>query len=384
MPAAVRYSDLPTTSSGKAAPQPAGISVVAACASHCGTEQMSDSVLPVIDLGSFLASGDTSVARAVADLLAETGCLVVRDPRVQQQDNDTFLNTMETYFDRPDKAQDTRPELSYQVGATPEGTERPRILSDPAMRRGVEQMPDASKPALPNGPDVKWRFMWRVGPRPAATAYPELNAEPVVPAGIPGWAETLDGWGCKMLAAAEAVAELAAVGFGLDRRAFVERMQHGPHLLSPTGVDLQKHGQLGTVYAGYHYDLNFLTIHGKSRFPGLYVWLRDGRRVAVRIPDGCLLLQAGKQLEWLTGGTVQAGMHEVVCTPATQAAAADAAAAGLPVWRVSSTVFSHIASDQPLQPLGRFATPDTVAAYPALPAGDYVQQELRTIKLSGN
>lgn len=29
----------------------------------------------------------------------------------------------------------------------------------------------------------------------------------------------------------------------------------------------------------YHYDLNFMTIHGKSRFPGLYIWLRDGRKV---------------------------------------------------------------------------------------------------------
>lgn len=64
-------------------------------------------------------------------------------------------------------------------------------------------------------------------------------------------------------------------------------------------------------YAGYHYDLNFLTIHGKSRFPGLFVWLRDGRRVAVQIPAGCLFIQAGKQLEWLTGGYVKAGMHEV-------------------------------------------------------------------------
>lgn len=53
------------------------------------------------------------------------------------------------------------------------------------------------------------------------------------------------------------------------------------------------------------------TIHGKSRFPGLFIWLTDGRRVPVRVPDGCLLLQAGKQLEWLTAGAVKAGMHEV-------------------------------------------------------------------------
>jgi hypothetical protein len=49
----------------------------------------------------------------------------------------------------------------------------------------------------------------------------------------------------------------------------------------------------------------------RSRFPGLSVWLADGRRLPVSIPPGCLLCQAGKQLEWLTGGHVTAGMHEV-------------------------------------------------------------------------
>ena len=77
------------------------------------------------------------------------------------------------------------------------------------------------------------------------------------------------------------------------------------------GVDLDKYGAAGTCYAGYHYDLNFLTIHGKSRFPGLAVWLQDGRRMPVSIPDGCLLIQAGKQIEWLTNGYIRGGMHEV-------------------------------------------------------------------------
>ena len=49
--------------------------------------------------------------------------------------------------------------------------------------------------------------------------------------------------------------------------------------------------QQGTVLAAIHYDLNFMTIHGKSRFPGLYVWSRTGKKMAVRIPDGCLLVQ---------------------------------------------------------------------------------------------
>ena len=84
------------------------------------------------------------------------------------------------------------------------------------------------------------------------------------------------------------------------------------------GCDLDAHGRPDTCIAGFHYDLNFLTIHGKSRFPGLFVWLRDGRRVPVAIPQGCLLLQAGKQLEWLTAGHVRAGMHEVWLQPHIQ------------------------------------------------------------------
>ena len=105
---------------------------------------------------------------------------------------------------------------------------------------------------------------------------------------------------------------MLALGFGLERDAFTQRMRLGAHLLAPTGADLDKYGKLGTVYAGYHYDLNFLTIHGKSRYPGLFIWLRDGTKIPVKIPDGCLLLQAGKQMEWLTGGSVQTGYHEVI------------------------------------------------------------------------
>lgn len=40
----------------------------------------------------------------------------------------------------------------------------------------------------------------------------------------------------------------------------------------------------------------------------------------VRVPKDCLLLQAGKQFEWLTGGHVMAGFHEVVVAEDTLAA----------------------------------------------------------------
>jgi isopenicillin N synthase-like dioxygenase len=79
----------------------------------------------------------------------------------------------------------------------------------------------------------------------------------------------MDTWGNKLLDASHQVAEMAAIGMGLDRSTFLTRMQGGAHLLSPTGSDLEKN-DVGAVFAGFHHDICFLTIHGKSRFPGLF------------------------------------------------------------------------------------------------------------------
>ena len=71
------------------------------------------------------------------------------------------------------------------------------------------------------------------------------------------------------------VAEMAAVGMDLERTTFSKMLDGGQHKLAPTGSDLKKYGK-GTIFAGHHYDFNFLTIHGKSRYPGLFAWLRTG------------------------------------------------------------------------------------------------------------
>ncbi|CAM9649512.1 unnamed protein product, partial [Sphacelaria rigidula] len=222
------------------------------------------------------------------------------------------------------------------------------------------------------------------GPRPAKTTFQQLNAPPVVPEGFEGWSDVMDTWGNKMIGALEVVARLCATGLGLEADALTSLMHEGPHLLAPTGSDFGKYGSLGKVLAGFHYDLNLLTIHGKSRFPGLSIWLRDGRRRAVSVPDGCLLVQAGKQLERLTGGHVLAGFHEVAVSEATLETIRKKREAGLSLWRISSTCFGHVASDKVLRPLGTFATEETLAKYPPISAGDMVQEELRAINLAAS
>lgn len=244
-------------------------------------------------------------------------------------------------------------------------------------------MPEQHRPHPIKGSDPKWRFFWRIGERPATSPFEDLNAEPVLPKAFPQWAGTMDSWGHQMLAAVTTCAEMAAVGFELPADAFTKLMVQGPHLLAPTGSDLNKYSEVGTVLAGWHNDLNLLTIHGKSRYPGLFVWLRDGSKMAVKVPRGCLLVQAGLQMEHLTGGAVQAGMHEVVVLPETVAAAEAAKARSRPPWRVSSTLFAHVASHQTLTPLApTFATADAAAAYPSTTAGEQVMAVLQKIALS--
>eukprot|EP00698_Gefionella_okellyi_P003592 TRINITY_DN13377_c0_g1_i1.p1 TRINITY_DN13377_c0_g1~~TRINITY_DN13377_c0_g1_i1.p1 ORF type:complete len:357 (-),score=74.92 TRINITY_DN13377_c0_g1_i1:40-1110(-) len=346
--------------------------------------------VPVIDLTTWLgrkSDSDTDVvglAKTVADCLRTTGVLIVRDPRVSEADNNRFVDMFENYYEQPYdvKMKDVRPHLHYQVGATPEFTEEARCNHDPECQKMIDDQPVEHRAHKSEGPDPKWRFFWRVGPRPEKTAFKELNAECVLPAAFPEWQNVCDMWGSKMLGAIDEVAQLAALGLDLPRDTFKEMLNCGPHLLAPTGSDLGRFGKKDTVFAGFHTDLNFMTIHGKSRFPGLYIWLRDGRKISLAIPDGCLLVQAGMQLEYATGGAILAGWHEVVVSERTIQAVEAAKAAGRSVWRVSSTLFSHVASDVTLQPLQHFATPEANEKYPPIATGEFVTKELNRIKLA--
>jgi isopenicillin N synthase-like dioxygenase len=339
--------------------------------------------LPVIDFNKFIHKSEDPEAyeeecSKVADCLHKYGIVVLRDPNVVEENNETFLSMMESYFEGSDGVRDAHPEVHYQVGVTPELTEKPR---NHCTRMGALGPDDKPLSPCPPEKDPKWRFFWRIGPDAEKTEFPDLNMAPVIPPEFPQWTEVMNMWGEKMKDACFTLAEMAAVGFHLDKEAFTSRMLYGPHLLAPTGSDFNKYGTLGTVLAGYHYDLNFMTIHGKSRFPGLNAWTREGKKVNVVVPDGCLILQAGKQLEYLTAGHVMAGFHEVIVTKDTRRVIEQRSEAGKSLWRVSSTLFSQIQSDQILQPLAPFDQLEGSEKFPPIKAGHQVQQELQAIEL---
>jgi isopenicillin N synthase-like dioxygenase len=309
----------------------------------------------------------------------------MRDPRVSEEDNNHFIDVIERYFDRPEEnvRKDCRPDIAYQVGPTPEGVEVPRCTVDVKCKELIQSFPDEHKPKIPTGPDHKWRFLHRIGDRPMNTKFPSLNERPVEPEGFPEWIDTLNRWGNKLLICAFTLAEMLEVGLDLPKGSFTNLMVNGPHLLAPTASDLDKYG-LGTILAGFHQDLNFLTFHGKSRFAGLFVWLRDGTKMPVVVPNGCILAQAGMELEHLTGGYIKAGYHEVIISEKTIQQVEVARKEKKHLWRISSTLFSHISSDSTLTVLYGTEEEKQLARqkYKDILAGDHVNNELKFIKLS--
>ncbi|UPK90854.1 hypothetical protein LCI18_001789 [Fusarium solani-melongenae] len=387
--------------------------------------------LPVIDLDVYLNNPLDSEAvqaecRKAADALITYGALVLHDSRVSEQDNSTFLDILEDYFAQPeeDLRKDEKPELSYQIGVTLENTEKPKCAVDEPCLDVIQRLHPSQRPLdiSAHSPDPKCRFFWRMAEIPPfKTEFPGLNASNIVPEAPhikERWTPAMNQWGTSMKNAVSKLAEMTAVGLDLPAEFFSDAGRYGfdlppntmpysrthlfyrPHLLAPTASDLNKYGEKDTILAGFHTDLNFLTIHGRSRYPGLHIWARNtGNRIPVKIPPGnYLLVQAGKQIEHITGGLIKAGFHEVVVNEKTIETIEKRKREfpDRPLVRISSTLFWHLGSDFDLVPVPKLAQrakevrekqeelgrdEGREGEYPAMKVGRQVQEELKHIAL---
>ena len=96
---------------------------------------MSDADIPIIDVDKYLnqKEGWEEECKKVAESFHKYGICKMRDPRVNEKDNDDYIDMVERYFDHVSKKfyagetlKDIRQDLCYQTGATPEGIEKAR------------------------------------------------------------------------------------------------------------------------------------------------------------------------------------------------------------------------------------------------------------------
>ena len=132
--------------------------------------------VPCIDLTKYMGQDQNSeevqsLCKQVAESFHKYGILIIKDPRAVEEDNNEYIDLMEKYFESRgnilysgEQLDDAKPEYHYQVGVCPENQE---IARDHAKRMAVYT--EENKPVSPVVPvyDAKWRFMWKIGERPA-------------------------------------------------------------------------------------------------------------------------------------------------------------------------------------------------------------------------
>ena len=137
------------------------------------------------------------------------------------------------------------------------------------------------------------------------------------------------------------------------------------------------------VMAEVHDDLGFITGHFQPNVPGcLNAWTREGKKFRVVVPKGYMLYQAAQEMQHTTGGVVLAGMHEVVVGEGLEDLRKQAHAGGHDLWRVTTTVFFHAASENSVGPRAHFRTSEALAIYPDMTGGEHLDAGIRKIGLS--
>ena len=107
---------------------------------------------PIIEMQAFFERESNPnwqlECRKVAYSFHKFGICIVRDPRVAHEENDSYIDMVERYFEAISEdyyaggqLADSRPELSYQVGVTPESMEKARDYEEIA-----NGLPEVDKP----------------------------------------------------------------------------------------------------------------------------------------------------------------------------------------------------------------------------------------------
>lgn len=319
--------------------------------------------------------------------LKEYGFLCMKNPYYDKQLHTNYTKIMQEYFEKRSEAylhkgysHEIKPSINFQRGLTPHMyAKQQRNFEE--FRNSIKLKEDQPiSPIFPE-PDRCWRYLQWI--KEDNISYPKDLPENLVITDIKNFNSICHEWGSRLVKTARLVAEMLEIAMGLETNTFNKLLDGGEHILSPTGTDLTILEE-NKVISQLHYDLNFLTIHGPSSYPGLYIWLNGEapKKLSVIAPEGCFLIQNGRQIEIMTGGYLNAGFHEVINSKEAKDAAMDNKKNGGSGFRVGSIVFSQVKGDLILEPLDMFRNLPYAGKYKPILARDQILEELNNGNLA--
>lgn len=219
---------------------------------------------------------------------------------------------------------------------------------------------------------VDLKEFWHVGRElPAGHRYADSMAPNIWPTRPEGFRDTFvelfaafDAAGDKLLSAIARYLGLAPDWFDPAVRDgnSVLRLLHYP----PIPVDAEG------VRAGAHEDINLITLLLGAEEAGLELLDRDGRWLAIKPPEGAMVVNVGDMLQRLTNHVLPSTTHRVVNPPPERRGHS----------RYSMPFFLHPAPDFLIETLPDTITADNPNRYPTpITAHDYLHERLVEIGL---
>ena len=231
--------------------------------------------------------------------------------------------------------------------------------------------------AISDTPDWKEMLNWGAplpSGHPLRERYPHRYGDPVFPSGhISNSAEILTHFHECLVELQTRFLRIIAVGVGANENYFDTMLRHGSHLTRairyPPMGEAPMSGKAGHVWAEEHGDINLITALPRATARGLQVKVEE-QWVDASPPDGHVIINTGIMLERLTNGLIPVGWHRVVADSQQTEG------------RLSVVQFCHPTPWTILSPIPSTVSPERPCNFPAMSAGDCLDQVLWEINLS--
>ncbi len=221
-----------------------------------------------------------------------------------------------------------------------------------------------------NAPDLK--EFWHVG-REYFTDYKRLDLYPknIWPSEIPDFKNTMLLLFKKLEQCTADILHSCALYIGEDENLFSDMAVDGNTILRvihyPPIAD-DKHPD--SVRAAAHEDINLITLLCEATTSGLELLQRDGRWRPIQALKGQIVVDTGDMMQNLTNGILRSTTHRVTNPDNSRER------------RFSMPFFVHPRSEIALNPLKSCIAKVGKQRYPAISAGQYLEQRLKEIGLS--
>ena len=215
-------------------------------------------------------------------------------------------------------------------------------------------------------PDLK--EFWHVGREEDSAETGRLTPN-IWPADWPEFRQVTLALYAELDRVAGVVLEACALWLGEDRSRFRAMVTGGNSILRLIHYPpLADERPAGSLRAAPHEDINFITLLPAATDAGLEI-LVDGTWLAVQTPPGCIIVDTGDMIQNLTNGVMRSTTHRVVNPDHSGGS------------RYATPFFVHARDEVQLDPLPSCISRVGQQNYPAIRAGDYLQQRLREIGL---